>query len=149
MDDIETRDALNDLLQTLEDSAKGFDAAADKLEESTRPDVAAVMRDFGRQRMEYHAEVRSLASRMGFESDASTVRGALDPAWMAVMVAISADDPKGVIDAADQGEDHALGVYRAVCDSDLDGDVRTVVERQMAGVTTAHDQVKQIRDSFA
>jgi uncharacterized protein (TIGR02284 family) len=150
MDDA-TRQAVDDVLETLEDGAKGFSDAADKLDSSNRPDIADVLRNLGRERRDYHNELQTLASSLGIEPKAKgTVVGAVHRGWMGLKDALSGDDPDGVLDAAEQGEDHALSVYRDVSQRDIANEVlRTVLERQLSGVTAAHNKVKQLRDSVS
>ena len=148
MDDTATQNAIEDLMKVLEDGSKGFSAAADKLEKSTRPGFAATFRELGSQRMQYHADLESVAAQMGIHpNDRGSVGGAMHRGWMSIKDAMTGDDPKGVLDAAEQGEDHALAVYRKACESELNMACRPVVERQMAGVMAAHAQVKELRDS--
>jgi uncharacterized protein (TIGR02284 family) len=146
--DSKTLDALDELMQTLEDGAKGYAEGADKLEQTDRSDLSMTFRDFARQRREFHSELQTLAAEMGQKpSTRGSVTGALHRGWMAVKDMMSGDDPSGVLDAAEQGEDHALKSYRNACDSDLDARVRAVVERQMSEIAAAHAQVKQLRDA--
>lgn len=56
---------------------------------------------------------------------------------------------KGVLDVAEQGEDHAGKEYEKALAADISTGLRTVVERQLVDVRSAHDQVKALRDAHA
>jgi uncharacterized protein (TIGR02284 family) len=81
------------------------------------------------------------------EEDGSA-SAALHRGWMSLKDAISGSDPDGILDAAEQGEDHAKEAYeKALKDDDLAPQARTVVQRQYDDIKSAHDRVKALRDS--
>ena len=141
------RRVTKDLIQTREDGKDGFARAADKLAESDRPDLSTQMRGFSDQRARFSAELEQIAASYGddIEEDGS-VAGAIHRGWMAVKDAISGSDPHGVLDAAEQGEDHAVAAYRDALTEDISPELRLVLERQYVEVQQAHDQVKALRN---
>ena len=148
MDTKNTTETLDHLMQTLEDGAKGFTDAADKLGDITRPDIATAFRGFADQRTRFHSELKTLSLALGHEpEEKGTVAATLHRSWMGIKDLISGKDPDGVLDAAEQGEDHAVSVYRKACDEELPADVRTVVERQLAAINVSHEAVKQLRNA--
>ena len=67
--------------------------------------------------------------------------------WMSVKdVLAGTGDPEGVLDAAEQGEDHAKSDYAEALEADISPELRTVVERQYTAVQHAHDLVRDLRD---
>ncbi len=139
-----------DLIQTLEDGKNGFAEAADKLAESDRPDLAASFRTLSTQRAGFSAELEQMAAAYGDDIDESgSVAAAVHRGWMTLKDALSGSDPKGVLDASEQGEDHAVKEYQKALDEDISADLRTVVARQFADIKAAHDQVRDLRNAFA
>ncbi|MEO6571185.1 MAG: PA2169 family four-helix-bundle protein [Ilumatobacteraceae bacterium] len=137
-----------DVIQSLEDGKSGFEKAAEKLTESTRPELAAKMTEYAGQRSRFATELRDLAAQYGDDIEKEgSVAGAMHRGWMAVKDAISGDDPEGVLDAAEQGEDHAVSEYKDALDEDISPRLRTVLERQYADVKAAHDSVKMLRNT--
>ena len=67
--------------------------------------------------------------------------------WMSLKDALTGSSPSGVLDAAEQGEDHAVKEYDKALGSELSPELRAVVERQSAEVRAAHDEVRSLRDS--
>jgi uncharacterized protein (TIGR02284 family) len=68
---------------------------------------------------------------------------------MGLKDALTGSDPKGVLDAAEQGEDHAVKQFDKALKADLSAALRTVVERQRAAVKAAHDTVRALRDAHS
>lgn len=144
------RRVTKDLIKTLEDGKEGFARAADKLTESDRPDLSIKMREFSDQRARFSAELEQMAANYGDDIDEDgSVAGAVHRGWLAVKDAISGSDPEGVLDAAEQGEDHAVSEYRDALDKDISPNLRVVLERQFVEVQQAHDEVKALRNTHA
>lgn len=138
------------LIKTLEDGKEGFARAAEKLAESDRPDLSAKMLTFSEQRARFSAELEQIAASYGDDIDADgSVAGALHRGWMAVKDTIAGSDPHGVLDAAEQGEDHAVAEYRDALAEDISPTLRVVLERQYVEVQQAHDVVKALRNVHA
>ena len=137
-----------DLMETLEDGRDGFAAAAEKLAESDRPDLVDQFRSWSDQRGRFYTELETLAASYGDDiEDSGSIGGAMHRAWMSVKDALSGDDPEGVLEAAEQGEDHAVAEYKKALAEDLSQGLREVVERQFAVVQQTHDRVRALRDS--
>ncbi|MEX1005773.1 MAG: PA2169 family four-helix-bundle protein [Acidimicrobiia bacterium] len=148
METNDTAAVLEDLIETLEDGRKGFEQAADRIADSDDPAVAVDLRRFAQQRAEFSVELRDVAGRHGVEIDEEgSVAGALHRGWLNLKDAVSGDDPKAVLSAAEEGEDHAVSEFEDALEKELPADVRSVVERQAQAVRAAHDRVKVLRDS--
>ena len=139
-----------DLIETLEDGREGFTKGADKLADSDRADFAATFRELAAQRARFTTELRDLAAQYGDHIDEDgSMLGSLHRGWMSIKDAISGDDPQGVLDAAEQGEDHAKGEYADALKADISPHLRTVIERQAREIEVSHDTVKAMRDRAA
>ena len=137
-----------DILQVLEDGKEGFAKGAEKLDGSVRPELAATFRILSDQRATFESELRGLAEKYHDELRVSgTVAGTLHRGWMAIKDALSGDDPSGVLDVAEQGEDHAVAAYEKALTQDLSPELRGVLERQAREVKAAHDQVRGMRST--
>ncbi len=140
-----------DLIQTLEDGKEGFTKAAERVADSDRPELAVTFREFAAQREKFATELKSLAAQYGDQIDKSgTVTGTLHRGWMAVKDALNGSGPDGVLDAAEQGEDHAVAEYeKALEDREISDGLRSVVQRQYLAVKAAHDTVRDLRNALA
>lgn len=137
-----------DLIRTLENGKEGFAKAAEKLDDSDRPDVAAKFREFAQQRDAMSDELKAIAEAYGDDVDQrGTVPGALHRGWLAVKDALSGDDADAVIGAAETGEDHAVEQYREALEADISAEFRPIVARQLASVEAAHDYVRSLQSA--
>ncbi len=136
----------SDVMKTLEDGKEGFEKAARLLEQDA-PTVSATFLRLSRQRNSFYDELQELAKDYGdsIEED-GTVAAALHRGWMKVKDALSGSDAEGVLDAAVQGEEHAVNVYEdALESSDISPELRGVLVRQMGDVVKACSEVTALR----
>jgi uncharacterized protein (TIGR02284 family) len=137
-----------DLLQTLEDGKDGFAKGAEKLDGDGEASLAATFRDLGAARGRLYDELQQVAASYGDQlDDDGSLAAKAHRGWMAVKDAIAGSDPDGVLDAAEQGEDHAVSEYEKALDADISPEFKAIVQRQLAEVRSAHDQVKALRDA--
>ena len=138
-----------DLIETLEDGKEGFARAAERLADTDRADLSARFAEFSAQRERFATELRALAASYGDRVEESgSVAGTLHRGWMAVKDALAGSgDAEGVLDAAEQGEVHAVAEYERALAEDISPSLRAVVERQLLDVRAAHDIVRDARDS--
>ena len=143
---------LEDLIETLEDGANGFEQAADLLRdgEGAHP-LASEMRDLAEQRRRFSAELREIAAKNGDPvEEAGSVGGAIHRAWMELKDGATGADSHAILAAAETGEDHAVSEYEDALDrDDLVGAAREAVIRQANSIRAAHDKVKGLRDGLA
>lgn len=141
------RKVTTDLIQTLEDGKKGFTDAADKLADTNRADLAPKFRELAEERAKFSAELETMAAAYGDDIDEDgSVLAAAHRGWMSLKDALSGSDPDGVLDAAEQGEDHAVSEYEKALEADISENLRQTIQRQFVAVKAAHDDVKRLRD---
>lgn len=138
-----------DLMETLADGRDGFEKAAERLADTDRSDLVETMREFSAQRATMHQELGSLAAHYGDDIDEEgSLAATLHRGWMAVKDTLAGSkDAEGVLDVAEQGEDHAVAEYKDALEKDISPDLRAVVERQAAAIQAAHDKVRALRDA--
>lgn len=133
----------NQLIHTLENGKVGFAKAAEKLDGSDRPEVAAKFRELSQQRASMSDELKKITTSYGDDADQrSTVPGALHRGWMAVKDAFTGDDADAVIGAAETGEDHAVAEYKDALEADISPEFRPLIARQLMAVQAGHDYVR-------
>jgi uncharacterized protein (TIGR02284 family) len=135
-----------DLVETLEDGRRGFAKGADKLSETNRPELASTFRRLSDQRAQFSHQLRTMANAHGDQVDEDgSAAAALHRGWMSLKDALSGSDADGVLDAAEQGEDHAVKEYQKALAADISIELRAVIERQYVDVKAAHDEVRALR----
>lgn len=139
-----------DLIETLEDGRKGFAQAAEKLAEEGHTSLSSKMREFSQQRARFSSELGYMAEAYGDDIDESgSMAAALHRGWMSLKDALTGSDPSGVLDAAEQGEDHAVKEYEKALQEDISADLRSTVQRQFSEIKAAHDEVKSLRNAVS
>lgn len=143
---------LEDLIETLEDGAKGFERAAELLQEGERaPSLASEMLAFSEQRRRFSAELHEIAARHGEPIDAGgSAGGAIHRIWMELTDTATGTDVTAMLAATKNGEDHAIAEYEDALErDDLPDDVRRAVARQAQAIRAVHDVVEGMLDDFA
>jgi uncharacterized protein (TIGR02284 family) len=139
-----------DLLQTLEDGRAGYEKGAEKLDSTDSPQLATTFRQYSEQRAGFAVELRTLAQQYGDDIDANgSLAGTLHRGWLTLKDALSGSSPEGVLDAAEQGEDHAVTEFEKALDDDVSPELRTVVQRQLTEIRAARDDVKALRNQLS
>lgn len=142
------KNVASDLMKTLEDGKDGFAKAAGLVEKDS-PELCATFRRLSEQRSSFYNELQEMAEDYGDPIETSgTIAAALHRGWMAIKDAVSSSDSAGVLDAAVQGEEHAVKTYETALESsDLSSGLRLVLARQMDDVVKACVEVTALRDA--
>lgn len=139
-----------ELIETLQDGSDGFASGADKLEKDDEAALATTFRELGAQRGRMIDELQQIAASYGDQiSDSGSVAAKVHRGWMAVKDAIAGSDPDGVLDAAVQGEDHAVSEFDKALAADISPEFKTTLQRMAAEVQSTRDQVKGLQASRA
>ncbi len=138
-----------DLMKTLEDGKEGFEKAATLLE-SEAPQASMDFQRFAQQRATFYSELQELASDYGDElSESGTLAAALHRGWMGLKDAVTGSSLKSVLDAAEQGEEHAVEEYEKALEQDLSEGLRSVVDRQLTDIRTTHEKVRALQTNHS
>ena len=107
---------------------------------------SSTFRRLSDQRAQFSHQLRTMANAYGDQVDEDgSAAAALHRGWMSLKDALSGSDPDGVLDAAEQGEDHAVKEYQKALAADISIELRAVIERQYVDVKAAHDEVRALR----
>ena len=131
---------LNNLIQTCRDGQEGFRAAAEGVRSL---ELKELFHGYSRQRASFAGELQDEVRRLGGEpADSGSVTGSFHRGWMGLKAALTGEDEAALVGECERGEDSALADYRAALGIDLPVSVRSVVERQFAGVKEAHQHIR-------
>lgn len=140
-----TIDLLNNLIETCKDGCEGFKTAANDAKD---PELKRIFTRYSTQRADFARELRQLVSSLGGDPDKhGSATGALHRGWINIKAAISSNEPHAVLAEAERGEDAAVDAYREASEQIYEPAARDLVSRQFTAVKTAHDQVRDLRDS--
>ena len=136
-----------ELVETLEDGRKGYEESAERLKNSSSPEVAAEMTRLAEQRRQMSTELRQMAESYGDSIDESgSAAAVVHRGWIALKDAVTGADPKPVLRAALKGEEHAVSEYEKALEEDLSPALREVVVRQLDQIRSARDEVKVLAE---
>lgn len=143
-----TISTLNNLIETLKDGQKGFAAAAEDVPDA---DLKALFLKYSQQRTQLAGELQGLAKIHGEAepTDSGSVAGAIHRGWIDLKAALASRDNHAILAECERGEDVAVAAYKkALEDTDLPADVRSIIESQYSTVKSTHDHVRNLRDSL-
>lgn len=139
--------ATKHLIRTLEDGKHGYTAGAEKLRSLDRADLATLFDTHAQQRARFGTALETMAAEYGDDIDEDgTALAAAHRGWMTIKDAVAGSSPDGVLDAAVQGDDHAIGVYEHALSEDISADLRDTVQGQLAEIKSARDDVAGRRE---
>jgi uncharacterized protein (TIGR02284 family) len=135
---------LGELLTVTRDGEKGFCACA----ANTRNDsLKRVFMSCASRRAAAAAELRELIGQLGGDPRMQgSILAAPRRGWLHRRAALALNDDDALVDECENGEDHALEVYRNALDDHLPEFVRQTVLRQFEGMMSDHDQIRVLRN---
>ena len=140
----EAKRALNSLVNTLQDSQKGFADIGEHLKDETlkRYFLAESLK-----RANFRAELENELHRMGEHDvhESGTAVGAVHRVWGDLKAKLGGGDHT-LLETAEQGEDTAKKAYADALEQDLPLPLRQLLSEQQAHILTSHDYVKRARD---
>ena len=130
------------VVQVLNDGAKGFADIGEQIEDAT---VKQFFLSESQTRAAFASELEAAA---GVSSDVGgTAAGAVHRTWADLKAKLGGGD-HSLLETAEQGEDAAKKAYKeALEDSDVTGNVRSVLQNQQTHIQASHDKVKAFRDA--
>lgn len=155
--DIETPDqshilsVLEHLIEITRDGQEGFTQAA---EHANSPELKALFTGYASERTRMLSELQVLERQHGKpEVDhTGTIVGGLHRAWINLRAAVATREDQAILEEAERGEDAAVKAFEDSMGSEkpmLPVSVTFVLERHLASVQSAHDEVRNRRDSGA
>ncbi|MES2730705.1 MAG: PA2169 family four-helix-bundle protein [Bacteroidota bacterium] len=137
-------DVLRELTEFVNDGKLGYEKA---VQESENSQYQALYRELSIQRSNFAQELNRLISQYGGKAETdTTLKGKLYRQWMDVKAAIAGRDEDAILDSNIYGEEWALKAYnKALDDSSLPQEVRSVIERQRQASQEAYAKLNQLK----
>ena len=138
----EISSTLNQLIQTCKDGEKGFEAAAEGVQD---PNLRRLFESYSQQRSEFGTELELEVRRLAqVPAERGHATAALHRGWMDIKAAVTGHDDGAIIAECERGEDVAVKAYQQALAAELPADLKAVIERQAVKVQEAHDQVRSL-----
>ncbi len=136
---------INGLIQTCKDGQEGFQASAEGVQDSQ---LKSVFYELGQQRAQFVGELQGLVRELGGDPENSgSISGAIHRGWINIKSVVTGQDDGAILNEAERGEDVAKNAYKSALEQNLPANVATTVQNQYSAVQTAHDKVRDLRDS--
>jgi uncharacterized protein (TIGR02284 family) len=137
---------LKSIVNTLQDSQKGFAEIGDHLKDETlkRYFLAESLK-----RASFRSELENELHRAGVHDvkETGTTAGAVHRVWADLKAKLGGGDHT-LLDTAEQGEDVAKKAYEDALNGDLSLPLRQLLVEQQAHVLASHDFVRNHRDAL-
>jgi uncharacterized protein (TIGR02284 family) len=139
--------ALKSLINTLQDSQKGFADIGDHLKDET---LKRYFLTESLKRASFRGDLEEVLHQSGVHDikESGTTAGTLHRVWGDLKAKLGGGDHT-LLETAEQGEDEAKKAYKDALDQDLPLPVRQLIAEQQAHVLTSHDFVRNHRDALA
>lgn len=143
----ETISSIQDLIQINIDSSKGFNDAAEKIENH---DIANLFRQCAAERDQYAGQLKSLIEVNGEDpKDSGTIKGTMHRWWLNIRGVVQSGDEHALLAEAERGEDAIKARYEDTLKDTAGSAVNDVLQSQYASVKARHDQIRDMRDARA
>ncbi|MCC7030584.1 MAG: PA2169 family four-helix-bundle protein [Chitinophagaceae bacterium] len=147
MQNEETIEKLNALIQINNDRVEGYETAA---KETNEADLKILFEGFQQTSRQCRSELSAEVMKFGGEpTDSTKASGKFFRVWMDVKAALSRKDRHVILDSCEFGEDQALKSYREVLEEEsaLNASQRMIVQSQYDALKADHNRVKALRDA--
>lgn len=138
----DARDAIRDLIQINSDSYRGFETAADAIE---NPAYEALFRRIANERRRHRDELARLVETDG--EKAGSFKGKLHRWWLELRAGVQGGDEHAVLAEAERGEDEIKARYESVLGSYDAAAIQKTLRAHQAEINRHHDQIKVLRDA--
>lgn len=138
---------LRSVINTLQDSQKGFADIGEHLRDET---LKVYFLAESLKRARFRGDLVEVLHQSGVSdvNETGTVAGALHRAWGDLKAKLGSGD-HGLLETAEKGEDEAKKAYADALDQELPLPVRELLAEQQAHILTSHDYVRNHRDALA
>ncbi len=140
----EVKRVLHSLINTLQDSQKGFADVGEHLKDET---LKRFFLAESLKRANFRAELENELHRQGEHDvkESGSAAGAIHRIWGDLKAKLGGGDHT-LLETAEQGEDEAKKAYKDALAQELPLPVHQLVTEQQSHILTSHDYVKRARD---
>ncbi|RSK44578.1 PA2169 family four-helix-bundle protein [Hymenobacter perfusus] len=137
---------LNELLETLKDGQKGYTEALTDVEDA---DLKETFKKYAAQRSAYITELEDQMHKLNLHpEEESSITGTIHRAFINLKGLVTSKDRHSILAECERGEDYAKAAYeKAQKIQDIPAALKTIIEKQAAGIKQGHDEIRDLRDA--
>lgn len=141
----DTIKGLQEIIEINIDSSKGFETAAEKVENR---DIAMYFRRCGERRAVFAKELQQVVLQNGQEPESSgSLAGGAHRWWLSLRGTVQNGDEHGILAEAERGEDSIKHRYESVLKDTAGSPLNAELQRQYASIKQDHDTIRDMRDA--
>lgn len=138
---------LNELIQVTKDSEEGFRTAVNNVKDDY---LKQIFTDKANSCKSAISDLQDKVLEMnGDPQESGSLLGAMHRGWVNIKGALTGKDDHAILVECERGEDVIKAAYAKALESDLDVNIRPLIEKQYAGVKKDHDLIRDLRDRYA
>jgi uncharacterized protein (TIGR02284 family) len=149
MENEQTIDALNKLVQINNERVEGYQTAKKETEED---DLKKMFVLFAQTSEKNTAELSKEIKRLGgIPTDDAKLSGTFFRVWMEVKAALTGKNRLFILDSCEYGEDAAIETYKTIikeCSANLSQIQQSMIKAQLVLLQADHNSVKSMRDAL-
>jgi len=135
---------IQDLIRLNIDSAEGFNASADLIEDKS---LASQFRQYAAERAANAEELKATVAYNGEEpAQSGTASGTLHRWWLELKGKVTSGSTHQILSEAERGEDSIKQRYERALKECAGSAVSDTLARQYAGVKATHDRIRDLRN---
>tara|TARA_R110002073_G_scaffold336260_1_gene531333 strand:- start:64269 stop:64727 length:459 start_codon:yes stop_codon:yes gene_type:complete len=143
----DTIKGIQNLISINIDSSKGFNAAAEHIENDQ---IANYFRDCGTERKRFAHELQVAVAVNDKEAeDDGSLKGTAHRWWMNIHSTVTGGSEHSVLADAERGEDEIKRCYEKTLTETAGSPVNAILQSQYGMVKKRHDQIRDMRDERA
>ena len=143
-----TQTALNELITVLKDGQKGY---ADAMVDVKDAHLKELFKKYSAQRAGYVTELEDQMFKLDLKPDTNegtSVIGSIHHVWIDLKAAVTGHSNNAILAECERGEDVAKKAYETAGKvQDLPAALKSIIQKQEAGVVAAHDEIKSLQES--
>lgn len=145
--DKDTVKGVKSLIEINIDSSKGFETAAENIENA---DIAGYFRQCSARRAQFADQLKRVVDVNNADTpDDGSVKGSVHRWWLNVRGTVQNGDEHAVLAEAERGEDSIKQEYEDVLKKTAGSPLNAVLTDQYTSVKETHDTIRDMRDARA
>ncbi|MFI4915164.1 MAG: PA2169 family four-helix-bundle protein [Phycisphaerales bacterium JB060] len=145
--DKDTIGGVKSLIEINIDSSKGFETAAENIENA---DIAGYFRQCSARRAQFAEQLKRIVDVNNVDvPDSGTARGSMHRWWLDLRGTVQNGEEHAVLAEAERGEDSIKHEYEDVLKKTAGSPLNAVLTDQYASVKETHDTIRDMRDARA